>query len=124
MSDARLGSVAKGVAHKPSESPQSDEECNLLAVNLRLLAWPLAVFAAYLLLLAALGVFYPVIRSEMFDILTFTFGSFFIVLAISLQARLTSPWAQIIAWTLLGIAIVPQLVLLVIFGFPKMWPPH
>ena len=60
----------------------------------------------------------------MFDLLTFTFGIFFLVLAFSLQVRLTSPWAQIIAWTLLGIAIVPQLVLLVIFGFPKMWPPH
>ena len=102
----------------PPNNQQSHEERNLYAVNLGFLFWHLTVLAAYILMLAALGVFYPVIRSEMFDLLTFTFGIFFLVLAFSLQVRLTSPWAQIIAWTLLGIAIVPQLVLLVIFGFP------
>lgn len=108
----------------PPNNQHSHEERNLYAVNLGFLFWHLTVLAAYVLMLAALGVFYPVIRSQIFHILTFTSCVCFPLLVFALQISLTNPWTRIIAWLLLSILIVPQLVLLIIFGFPMMWPPH
>lgn len=107
-----------------AENNQSVEQQNVFDENLRLLHWPMMVLGGYFFMIAGLWACFPAIRSEMLDLFTFSLSTCIFLLGCALRAKLSNPWATRIAWLFLVVLIVPQLVLLVIFGFPKMWPPQ
>lgn len=107
----------------PPDSPQSHEERNSSVVSPGLSLWYRAIFPAHILIFAAVWVYFSLSRSGPY-VLTYMAIVCELVQQNFMRDRQKLPWARRIVWLWLGLVTVPLLVLLVIFGPSKVWPPH
>ena len=117
----------------PSDSQESHEEHNSSVVNLGLSLWCRAIFPAHILIFAVVWVCYPAYGWQAWSRIYFAFILWFIQLRLQQvlqtatdpqERRFVRGAARGMVWLWLGLVTMPLLVLLVIFGPFKMWPPH